>query len=577
MYLKELTITRFRGIKDLHLDFENNINVLDAVNGAGKTTILDSVLWLLADETLVYGGDNSQNIDMNNPKEELDVEGLFIKSDDTELKLKRTYVASYTKTGEFSSFSNTLYINGAKYTVTEYKARINQEIGLKEDVPVKGFNTIRAIMDFDYLGSIDYKIAREKIEKILKLSSDSELLADKKFAPIKGDLEALLFDVPKIKTKINKAIKDTDTYVGKQETLLSSLEAQNVPVDEAKIKELESKLEALQNSEYKFSEEYLQYQKDHADFSNKVKEAELKYTKALNVYDNLKTANFDIERQIKPKKDQMEVLKTKFETIKNSVQTCPNCGAKLNVEPIKKELFNIKSTFEKIKNEVAELESNFKQLEEVENAEKQMKEAKAEYDSITKESLDFITKNRKMFEDEINAQTQFNSVKIKEVTELRQEIDKLASSSNNDVCEKIRADIKKAQDEKANNELKLELLNDFQKVKIAYLENKTASVFPNIKFVLIEESNTGAITQTCKPTYNNVDYLGLNDGQRILLGFEILEDLKKALGVKEELPIIFNKLHDLDNNNILKLKEITKAQIFTTRSGKTNEIQIKHI
>ena len=43
MFLEQLDIENFRGIKNLSLDLDRNITILSGVNGAGKTTILDAI------------------------------------------------------------------------------------------------------------------------------------------------------------------------------------------------------------------------------------------------------------------------------------------------------------------------------------------------------------------------------------------------------------------------------------------------------------------------------------------------------------------------------------------------------
>ena len=48
MILKSLTLTNFRGIRDLRLEFSERVNLLAGVNGAGKTAILDCAAIMLS-------------------------------------------------------------------------------------------------------------------------------------------------------------------------------------------------------------------------------------------------------------------------------------------------------------------------------------------------------------------------------------------------------------------------------------------------------------------------------------------------------------------------------------------------
>lgn len=577
MYLQQLVAKKFRGIKDITLNFEKGINVLDAKNGVGKTTILDCVLWLLADETLVYGSDNTSNVDMNDPDTEIEVIGTFIKNDGTTLELTRNYRAVYKKDGTFSSFENTLLINGAEYKITEYKARINQEIGLINDSQVKGFNTIRAIMDYDYLGSIDYKIAREKIEKILNISSDDVLLKGGKYKEIEQDLKAQLFDTSKCKTKFNKAVKDSDLLITQKEKEIAELSKHLIPLDKEAYDSLVEEKTTLESSFYQGGEDYTNFVKKQKETQNLINEKEKEYEQKKLHFERLNELNEKTLKSVEKIKNDLLNIKERYDSKKNSVSVCPHCHKPLNEESIKKDLVLIKGQFEEKKKEFENVKNSCVDKNELDNAEVEMIAAKNDLDQAQQTLNQLNTSAIKMVETEEFNMREFNVNKTKRIVEINATLSEMERNADSKIVDIMKADVQKLKEQKAKNELYLILLEDFRKEKIAYIESKTESIFPGVKFVLFEESNTGAVKNVCKATYNNVDYLGLNVGRRILLGFEILEDLRKALGITEDLPIIFDKLHDLDNNNILKLKEITNSQILTTRSGKTDEIEIKHI
>jgi predicted ATP-binding protein involved in virulence len=48
MNIKEISLKNFRGIEELHLPLEQNLTVIAAVNGGGKTTVLDALAMLLS-------------------------------------------------------------------------------------------------------------------------------------------------------------------------------------------------------------------------------------------------------------------------------------------------------------------------------------------------------------------------------------------------------------------------------------------------------------------------------------------------------------------------------------------------
>ena len=73
MKIKGLKINSFRGLQNLEFENFENINVFCGENQLGKTTVIDSIMWVLCDETLVNGKQDSDNRNMLNLKQPLNV------------------------------------------------------------------------------------------------------------------------------------------------------------------------------------------------------------------------------------------------------------------------------------------------------------------------------------------------------------------------------------------------------------------------------------------------------------------------------------------------------------------------
>ena len=162
MRLKKIDIAKFRNLSNVHFEIPDGKKavVFSGYNGIGKTTVIDVVMFVLCDETIVYGKENSDNLDKNNRRETLEVSCLFVKDNGEELELKRVYYPKFAKTGEFSSYANEFYINGAEYKSKQYFARLlNDELGVKldNDPDVSSFNTLRSIIDYNYLSLFPFK------------------------------------------------------------------------------------------------------------------------------------------------------------------------------------------------------------------------------------------------------------------------------------------------------------------------------------------------------------------------------------------------------------------------------------
>lgn len=48
MEIKKISIKNFRGIQNADFDFCNKVNLIVGINGAGKTSVLDSIALLLS-------------------------------------------------------------------------------------------------------------------------------------------------------------------------------------------------------------------------------------------------------------------------------------------------------------------------------------------------------------------------------------------------------------------------------------------------------------------------------------------------------------------------------------------------
>lgn len=131
IWLKQLTIKHFKGIKNLTIDFKDVTNIL-AANGLGKTSIFDAFLWL-------FFGKNSAGksefqfrpVNENNdeiPKLETEVEAIFLVND-LEYSAKKVHRQKWeTPTGGTEPVrkgnENTFFFNGVPVIQRDYDAKI---------------------------------------------------------------------------------------------------------------------------------------------------------------------------------------------------------------------------------------------------------------------------------------------------------------------------------------------------------------------------------------------------------------------------------------------------------------------
>lgn len=578
MRLNKIDIVKFRNLSNVSFEIpdEKKAIVFSGLNGIGKTTIIDSVMWILCDETLVYGKENSDNLDKNNRKDTVEVTCLFVKDNGDELELKRKLYPKYNKAGEFSSYANEFYINGADYSPKKYFARLlNEELGVRldNDPDVTGFNTLRSIIDYNYISSIKYQTAREKIEKILKIAKDEVIANDTRFSLIKDELKAQLYDVAKVKTKLNKKKSISEEMVKKLTNEYQLLKEAFKPIDKEEYNGLLKQKEAIQNKEYTHSADYQSIMVKMQEFNKVVSEAQISMNENKKKYDALNTEKTNIQNNIIHYNNDIATLRETFISVKNSSRKCPNCNFELDKESINKRLKEINekgtATGELIKKLTQKLESI-----DLESLKHDFEESKNKYEELFQKQKEFNDKLQAIIKKEDDENKIFYNEKQIALNEVNGKIMAMEMASNKSGLENKESELKIAREDLALVERQLIILDEFFQFKNQAIKERINEVFPNLDFRLTVESDTGAIQNTCQVFLKNVDYNGVNTGNKILLGFEIINSLRKAFGVKETLPIIFDELANLDKANFQKTTNLSDNQVITTLVGQSDTIKL---
>ena len=138
--LKKLKLLNFKGIKELEIEVDSDVVNIYGANETGKTTVYDSIYWLLFDKnsqgkkdfgikTLDAAGEPLHNLEHS-------VEGTFIK-DGKPITLKKIYYEKWTRkrgsaTAEFSGHVTDYYVDDFPKKKSEYEAMISSIT--KEDI-----------------------------------------------------------------------------------------------------------------------------------------------------------------------------------------------------------------------------------------------------------------------------------------------------------------------------------------------------------------------------------------------------------------------------------------------------------
>lgn len=387
MKIKNLSIKKFRAVENVEYDF-SKVNVFKGKNALGKSTIIDSIIWMLTDTTLVNGKDNKKNVDLRDIKKPIEA-SLVIEDKGVEYTLNRRYYANYKldTNGEevFSEYKNEFRINGNKFTVEKYLQAVRDMVGVGDSV--KGFNELQFLYDTNYLEKIDYKIARSYILGLITIPTDAEILSKDKYEPIRNDILTMaqlkkcdgLDTVFTLISKYNENIRKAQATQEVKEKELAGLD-KNVTFDLEKIENLQSELRSLssksadtsmidnkietlnktlRNDLNRYNMVYSRYKEDLNDNKN----ACLKLENKIKTYEqnasHCKKEILELEskkdskrirlQQVEKKicdlkesfagvqsssKDQLEVLHFELKNIQDkeykSANICPNCGYELD-------------------------------------------------------------------------------------------------------------------------------------------------------------------------------------------------------------------------------------------------------
>ena len=124
--LKRLTLTNFKGLRNVAIDFNGSVTTISGKNGTGKTTVIDGFNWLL------FGKDSEGNSDTKFGIKTNDLNGAFIPH--LEHEVSGTFEVTDTDTGETETkiFRRVL--------VEEWKEDVDAETGESREY-LKGHHT----------------------------------------------------------------------------------------------------------------------------------------------------------------------------------------------------------------------------------------------------------------------------------------------------------------------------------------------------------------------------------------------------------------------------------------------------
>lgn len=357
MKLSAITLNNFKGIKFINFEFDGNDASIYGDNATGKTTIFDSLCWLL------FGKDSLDRADfeiktlvngepLHNVNHE--VEAIFSNDDGTSFTLKRIYRERYSnpRGGETKLTGHTTdyFINEVPVKEKEYKAFINNMIN--EDVFKLITNPLyfneqyswqnRRKLLLEMCGDVDDESvinSRDDLKRLAQLLNGHTVEEQKKIVVAKRT--AINKELDMIPIRIDEAVRNKPEIVSDKTKLTQDIQVILNGIDElekekaiinngfeatekqSKMREINRQLEARR------SEVLSDYKKDKQALRSNY-ELSLMQLKSLEAErDRYYDRHNDLNRDIDLENKRIEKLQDEFNSFNNQkfdTVNCPTCG-----------------------------------------------------------------------------------------------------------------------------------------------------------------------------------------------------------------------------------------------------------
>ena len=595
--LKSLKLENFKGIKNLTIDFKDEVTTISGDNAAGKTTIFDAYSWLLWDKDSLNRKDFAIKPYVKDGKEvhnlESIVEGDFV-FDNTELNLKKVYKEVWTKKrgstqSEFTGHTTDYYINSVPVKKKEYTERIASVIS--ED----NFNLLSNPLYFNQI--LDKNKRREVILGLIEKVRPEDIIAKNKDLK---DLDLENYTVDELK----KMAKDSAKKINKDiESIPARIDELNKSRVDTDFKVLEFRKNTITPAIRKIDEELADESKTAekiSEYTEKIAELEEKKLEIISLYqaDCLEVKNRNQATEIQASKDQEAIkeAKEKLEKWEELLERrrdewqeiykeqysgdfkCPTCHQNLPA----KEIEAVMKNFNKLKSEkLAEIEEKAKILKV------KFKECQ--------EFVDITSKKTYRYEELPEEPEDITAISA-EVENLRANLKGSASCNKRDLLDKkakLQADMDyinkqlslQGQNEKIDERIKeleaqekdlakayeeqqriIYLCDEYTKIYVDMVSSKINQAFALVKFKLFERQINGGITETCEVTLDGVPYSDLNSAAKINAGLDVINTLSEKLNL--QLPIFIDNAESVN-----KLIE-TDTQLVRLAVSKDKELKI---
>lgn len=634
--LKRVVLENFMCYARAEFDFYDITKII-AKNGIGKSTIATAYLWCLfncdyelKDNPVVRREVDGVSVD------DMDVSAeLTLDVDGKEVTMKKVQKRTYSKDGSSYKDDNKYFVNDVPKTLKDFNAYLDIDMSVfKMCSNINAFLNQKPAEMREYLFSLvenvtDLDIAHSKAELAELVPLLEKYSAEELSAMNKATKAKITKDLPILDGQIKEKERDIqikqDTDVSDLELLRNSLKEQ---IADCVAKQTDN--DKLLAEYDKASADILNLKFELSDMSRKANEENVKARRDIEsrisdkqflVRQTEKTID-DCENQIDSGKHHSVVLNESIESYRNlyknthslkfdeSNLVCSYCGQEYpedKKEQIKADFESKKATeIEKItnlgNNAKSELDKENETIASLENElvehrkslvmlntaiadlEKQLSELPQEIDVTSTEEYKALEQQIAEKEQAMHKANDISSVKAElkaQENDLRQQLSeceqKIAESNtekDEQRLEELRAEQRTQEQNKANAEKILDLLDELDKAKNETLSDSINSHFSLVKWKLFELNKSGGYKSVCIPTVDGKSILTTmsNKGNRILGRVDICNSIQKISGIS--VPIILDDSESLDSTNQKKVADMVDSQLIMLIVNDSEKLEI---
>lgn len=621
--LLKIIIENFMCYTHAEFDFYDITKIM-AKNGKGKSTIATAYLWCLfncdyelRDNPVVRREVNGMSVDDMDTSVE-----LTLDVDGKEVTMKKVQVRTYNKDKTGYKDDNSYYINDVRKNLKDFNAYIDVDMDVfKMCSNVNAFLNQKPAEMREYLFSLvgdvtDLDIASQKAELAELVPLLNKYTVEELSAMNKATKSKITKDLPVLDGQIKEKERDIQL---KQVVDVSDYELKRNALKEQLIKNIakQSDNDRIMADYDKETTDILNLRFELSDMSRKANEENVKARR--NLESQISNLNYVIEDSKKSignaenvvcfDKDKIAEYQKTLEDSRNEWKAekerefdetsliCPYCKqeypkdkkeelkadfkahkeAELNRitdkgNTAKEMLDEAKKALDEAEQELTDRKQKLeKHLVDLADLEKQLAELPQQIDVSTAEEYKALEKQIAEKEQTMHKANDISAVKAElkeqetalrqQLSECESQISKSDAAADEQRLEELRQTKIDSEQNKANAEKILDLLDELDKAKNEALTEAVNSHFGLVKWQLFTYTKSGGYKSCCIPTVDGKSILTTmsNKGNRILGRVDICNSIQKISGIS--VPIILDDSESLSTDNQKKVAEMVDSQL----------------